>query len=94
MDMDVGADLIFGWDWISSHDLQHLYAAGQVRLQSGPARLQLDLLPADARPAARTLTVMGHGEFRRLLRQLAPAHPEGAASPPPPPPATPRTSTG
>ena len=25
MDMDVGDDLILGWDWISSHDLQHLF---------------------------------------------------------------------
>jgi hypothetical protein len=24
MDMDVGDDLILGWDWISSHDLRHL----------------------------------------------------------------------
>ena len=42
--------------------------------------------------------MIGHGEFRQLLRQLAPELPEGAASPPgptsPPPPATPRTSTG
>ncbi len=27
MDMDVGADLMLGWDWISSHDLLHLYRA-------------------------------------------------------------------
>ena len=70
MDMDVGDDLILGWDWISSHDLRHLYAAGTVSLQSGAARLQLDLLPAGSRPAARTLSVIGHGEFRRLLRQI------------------------
>ena len=48
MDMDVGDDLILGWDWISSHDLRHLYADGHLR--SGPALLQLDLLPASARP--------------------------------------------
>jgi predicted aspartyl protease len=24
MDMDVGDDMILGWDWISSHDLRHL----------------------------------------------------------------------
>jgi hypothetical protein len=24
MDMDMGDDLILGWDWISSHDLRHL----------------------------------------------------------------------
>ena len=48
MDLDVGADLILGWDWISSHDLHHLYADGQVRFRSGPDLLQLDLLPAGA----------------------------------------------
>ena len=98
MDMDVGADLILGWDWISSHDLHHLYADGQVRLRSGPTQLQLDLLPAGARPAARTLQVMGHGEFRRLLRQCAPELPAGTDSPPisptQPPQAPPRSSSG
>ena len=92
MDMDVGDDLILGWDWISSHDLRHLYADGQVSLRSGPALLQLALLPASARPAARTLSVIGHGEFRRLLRHIERAEPETpkvlpvatATSPPPP----------
>ena len=32
--------------------------------------LQLDLFLAGTRPAARTLSVIGHGEFRRLLRQI------------------------
>jgi hypothetical protein len=32
MDMDVGDDLILGWDWISSYDLRHLYADGRVSL--------------------------------------------------------------
>jgi hypothetical protein len=36
MDMDVCADLILGWDWISSNDLRLLYADGQVRYRSGP----------------------------------------------------------
>ena len=44
MDMDVGDDLILGWDWISSHDLGHLFQAGKVDLRSGPAQLQLGLL--------------------------------------------------
>ena len=52
MDMDVGDDLILGWDWISSHDLQHLFQAGQVGLLSGPERLQLALLPSAARSGA------------------------------------------
>ena len=55
IDMDVGYGTILGWDWISSHDLRHLYADGQASLRSGPALLQLDLLPASARPAARLL---------------------------------------
>jgi hypothetical protein len=63
---------------------------GQVRFRSGPALLQLDLLPAGTRPAARTLPVIGHGEFRRLLRQLAPEPPAGAPSLP----TTPDSSTG
>ena len=70
MAMDVGADLILGWDWISSHDLHHLYAAVHVHLRSGPALLHLDLLPPTARLAARPLSVIGHGEFRRCLRQI------------------------
>ncbi len=70
MDMDVGDNLILGWGWISSHDLRHLYANDSVSLQSGPAQLQLDLLPATARAAARTLTVISHGKFRLLLRHV------------------------
>lgn len=46
--MDVPADLILGWDWISNHCVQHLYADCQIRLRSGLAQLLLDLLPAAA----------------------------------------------
>jgi hypothetical protein len=71
MDMDVGADLILGWDWISSHDLRHFFREGRVDVRSGTARLQLALLPAEARPLPATLsTVMTHGELRGLLRQI------------------------
>ncbi len=68
MDLDVGDNLILSWDWISSHDLRHLYQAGprQVDLRSGSAQLQLALLPPAARPPPANLsTVIGHGEFRR-----------------------------
>jgi hypothetical protein len=96
MDMDVGADLILGWDWISSHDLRHLYVDGRLSPRSGHALLQLDLLPTSARPATRTLSVIGHGEFRRFLRQIERGIPAVADTPPPPipPPATLRPSTG
>ena len=69
--MDVGDDLILGLDWFSSHDLRHLFVAGQVSLLFGQALLQLDLLPTSARPASSTLAVIGHGEFWRLLRRIA-----------------------
>ena len=29
-DMDMGDDLILGWDWISSHDLRHLWRVRRV----------------------------------------------------------------
>ena len=80
MDMDVDDDLILGWDWISSHDLRHLFVAGQVSLRSGPALQQLDQLPAAARPASRTSAVIGHGEFRRLLRHITRETPPDTAA--------------
>ena len=92
MDMDVGDDLILGWDWISSHDLRHLYVDGRVSLRSGPALLQLDLLPACVRPAARTLSVIAHGEFRRLLRQIEQEPPAKPDTPPTQTPPTPLTA--
>ena len=97
MELDAGADLILGWDWISSHDLQHLYAAGTVGIRSGHHEVQLALLPAAARPspagAACAATLMGHGTLRRLLRAATPppASHEGDSAGPalPPPPAAP-----
>ncbi len=83
MDMDVGADLILGWDKGISRATTcntSTCSNGHVRSRSGPARLQFDLLPAGTRPAARALEVIGHGEFRRLLRQLASELPAGAAA--------------
>ncbi len=81
MDMDVGDDLILGWDWISSHDLQHLFQTGQVGLQSGPEQLQLALLPAAARPPPAALsTVIGHGELCSLLRQVVRDDPPAASA--------------
>ena len=67
--------------------------------------LRLALLSADVRPVARTLSVIGHGEFRRLLRQIEqapsvstvqdrPPTPSAPAAPPPPQPQPLRHSTG
>ena len=63
IDMEVGDNLILGWGWISSHDLRHLFVAGQVSLRSGQALLELHLLPAEARSASRTLVVIGTVSF-------------------------------
>ena len=49
MDMDVGDDLILGSDWISSHDLTHLYQVGLFDLRSGAAPLQLPSPPLSVR---------------------------------------------
>ena len=54
MDMDVGNDLILGWDWISSHDLLKVYVDCHICLRSGPTWLLLDLLPAEASPIPHT----------------------------------------
>ena len=71
-DVDVGDGITGSCYGISSHDLRHHYADGQVSLWSGPALLQLDLLP-DTRPATRTLS----GSFsqrRRRGETAAPRH--------------------
>ena len=70
MDLGIGDDLILGLDWISSHDLRLLYVNSRVSLPSWPAQLHLDHMPAGARLAPRTPSVIGHGVFRRLLRQI------------------------
>ena len=49
-----------------------LRQAGRVSLRSGPAQLQLDVLPAGARLASSTLLVIGYGRFLRLLLQIEP----------------------
>ncbi len=82
MEMDVGADLILGWDWISSHDLSHLFEEGRVDLRTGQTAVQLNLLPAAARPAPAThSTLIGHGEFLLLLRQVTREDPTRGAEP-------------
>ena len=70
MDMDVCDDLILGWDWISSHALRHFYVDVSLRVRSGPARLQMDLLRAEARPPARAMSVLSHGGLRRPHRRF------------------------
>ena len=46
--------------------------------------MQMDLLPASVRSTARTLSVIGHGELRRLLRQIEREPPVEPGTPPTP----------
>ena len=68
--LDVGDDFILGSDWTSRHDQDtgKFYADSHVSLGSWPARLQLHLLPAEASPAARAISVLSHAGLRRLRR--------------------------
>ena len=62
------------WTWATtcSSAGTHLYMDGRVSFWSRPVmlRLRVALLPSDVCPAARTLSVIGLGEFRRPLRQI------------------------
>ncbi len=54
-------------------------------LRSGTAQLQLALLPPAARPPPAALpTVIRHGEFRRLLRQIVRDYHSASSAPPRP----------
>ena len=73
LDLSPGLDIILGWDWISSHDLQFLYPQGTVSGTgfSGPLSLPLRCR-APSTPSSASVLI-GHGEFRRMLRRLVPA---------------------
>ena len=66
MDLHSGTAMVLGWDWISSHDLTHLYQHGLVQATSGAAQWQVELLPSSTRqPRAADLgTLIGHTEFQ------------------------------
>jgi hypothetical protein len=73
---DVGDNLILGWDWISSHDLLHLYQTGQVELRSGLAQLQPNSRLWHARPRRP-----GQGVAARAVPALD-SHFAGGGGPP------------
>ncbi len=87
-----GLDIILGWDWISSHDLRFLYPQGAMR---GFGLFDALAAPLQTTGSALAETLIGHGEFRRMLRRVVPANPPSATTPaatPSPPPVTPHIS--
>jgi len=74
-------DIILGWDWISSHDLRFLHPRGTVTGAGPQGPVSAPLLPSTS-PAAQASVLIGHGEFRRMLRRVVPQ-----AEPPVGPPA-------
>ena len=73
LDLGPGIDIILGWDWISSHDLQFLYPTGAIAGggPQGPVSTTLQPLTHPGTPLAQVL--IGHGEFRRMLRRVVPS---------------------
>ena len=73
LDLGPGIDIILGWDWISSHDLQFLYPTGAIAGggPQGPVSATLQPLTHPGTPLAQVL--IGHGEFRRMLRRVVPS---------------------
>ena len=68
MYMDFGNDLI----WAGTGSRAAICASFTWTAASAFCRVQIDLLPAGSRLAPRMLSVIGHGEFRLLLRQNRP----------------------
>ena len=72
LDLGPELDIILGWDWLSSHDLRFLYPQGCVSGGGPQGPLSVPLRPTV--PAASQASVLiGHGEFRRMLRRVVPA---------------------
>ena len=72
-------DIILGWDWLSSHDLRFLYPQGCVTGVGPQGGLAVPLRPTAPAPVQSSVLI-GHGEFRRMLRRVVPsgpAQPEG-----------------
>jgi len=74
LDLGPDIDIILGWDWLSSHDLQFLYPQGCVSGAGPQGPLSALLRPATT-AAAQATVLIGHGEFRRMLRRVVPTGP-------------------
>ena len=72
LDLGPELDIILGWDWLSSHDLRFLYPQGCVSGGGPQGPLSVPLRPT-VRAASQASVLIGHGEFRRMLRRVVPA---------------------
>ena len=78
LELDTTLDIILGWDWISSHDLQFLYPEGTVTGSGATGTLAAPLLSVTPPDPDQTRVLVSHGEMRRMLRRVIP----GTASTP------------
>ena len=74
LDLGPELDIILGWDWLSSHDLHFLYPQGSVSGVGPQGSLLVPLRPTTPAPVQASVLI-GHGEFRRMLRRVVPAGP-------------------
>ena len=71
--LDLGPELgiILGRDWLSSHDLRFLYPQGRVSGEGLQGSLPVPLRPTAPAPVHASLLI-GHCEFRSMLRRVVP----------------------
>ena len=93
LELDTTLDIILGWDWISSHDLQFLYPEGTVTGSGATGTLAAPLLNVASPDPDQTRVLVSHGEMCRMLRRVIPGtastpsrvssatHPTGTAPP-------------
>jgi hypothetical protein len=72
LDLGPELDIILGWDWLSSHDLRFLYPQGCVSGGGPQGALSAPLRPTALAPPQASVLI-GHCEFRRMLRRVVPA---------------------
>ena len=82
LDLGPGLDIILGWDWISSHDLRFLYPQGDIVGSGLHGSLSAPLQRVPSPGSAQARVLIGHGEFRRMLRRVIPSAPPEAADGP------------
>ena len=75
LDLGPELDIILAWDWIFSDELRFLYPQGGV-VGGGPlCPIWAPLRPSSGPPTTRATVLIGHGEFRRMLRRVVLAAP-------------------
>ena len=63
LELDTTLDIILGWGWISSHDLQFLYPEGTVTRSGATGTLAAPLLSVAPPDPGQTRVLVSHGEM-------------------------------